>query len=337
MENVCIPTIQDFKMDQSARWCPGCGGHAVLAAVQRALPETGVTKENVVFVSGIGCSSRFPYYINTYGFHGLHGRGAAIASGIKLANPGLSVWLVTGDGDSMAIGGNHFIHLLRRNLDINILLFNNKIYGLTKGQYSPTTPKGSVTKSSPDGTIENPFLPGELAMGAQGNFFARVVDNDLEMMKDVFIQAARHKGTSLVEVLQNCVIFNDDIHAEISSKELREEHQIHLKHGKPMLFGKNREFGLVQEGSKFRVGTIGKDISLEDVLIHDAVNRDDTRHYMLVRMSLPEYPIAMGVIRACRSSVYEDLMYEQMATIQAKSKIRTMDDLLTSGNTFKLE
>jgi len=324
-------------MDQSARWCPGCGGHAVLAAVQRALPETGVTKENVVFVSGIGCSSRFPYYINTYGFHGLHGRGAAIASGIKLANPGLSVWLVTGDGDSMAIGGNHFIHLLRRNLDINILLFNNKIYGLTKGQYSPTTPKGSVTKSSPDGTIENPFLPGELAMGAQGNFFARVVDNDLEMMKDVFIQAARHKGTSLVEVLQNCVIFNDDIHAEISSKELREEHQIHLKHGKPMLFGKNREFGLVQEGSKFRVGTIGKDISLEDVLIHDAVNRDDTRHYMLVRMSLPEYPIAMGVIRACRSSVYEDLMYEQMATIQAKSKIRTMDDLLTSGNTFKLE
>ena len=324
-------------MDQSARWCPGCGGHAVLAAVQRALPETGVTKENVVFVSGIGCSSRFPYYINTYGFHGLHGRGAAIASGIKLANPGLSVWLVTGDGDSMAIGGNHFIHLLRRNLDINILLFNNKIYGLTKGQYSPTTPKGSVTKSSPDGTIENPFLPGELAMGAQGNFFARVVDNDLEMMKDVFIQAAQHKGTSLVEVLQNCVIFNDDIHAEISSKELREEHQIHLKHGKPMLFGKNREFGLVQEGSKFRVGTIGKDISLEDVLIHDAVNRDDTRHYMLVRMSLPEYPIAMGVIRACRSSVYEDLMYEQMATIQAKSKIRTMDDLLTSGNTFKLE
>ena len=337
MENVCIPTIKDFKMDQSARWCPGCGGHAVLAAVQRALPETGVSKEQVVFVSGIGCSSRFPYYINTYGFHGLHGRGAAIASGIKLANPKLSVWLVTGDGDSMAIGGNHFIHLLRRNLDINILLFNNKIYGLTKGQYSPTTPKGSVTKSSPDGTIENPFLPGELAMGAQGNFFARVVDNDLEMMKDVFIQAAHHKGTSLVEVLQNCVIFNDDIHAEITSKELREEHQLHLEHGKPMIFGKNKEFGLIQEGSRFKVGTIGKDIRMEDVLIHDAINRDDTRHYMLVRMSLPEFPIAMGVIRACKSTVYEDLLYNQMAAIQAKSKIRTMDDLLASGNTFRLE
>ena len=232
-----------------------------------------MTKEKVVFVSGIGCSSRFPYYINTYGFHGLHGRGAAIATGIKLANPELSVWLVTGDGDSMAIGGNHFIHLLRRNLDINILLFNNKIYGLTKGQYSPTTPKGSITKSSPDGTIENPFLPGELAMGAQGNFFARVVDNDLEMMKDVFIQAARHKGTSLVEVLQNCVIFNDDIHAEITSKELREEHQLYLEHGKPMLFGKNKEFGLIQEGARFKVVKIGENgIRKEDILIHDAVN-----------------------------------------------------------------
>jgi 2-oxoglutarate ferredoxin oxidoreductase subunit beta len=338
MENVCMPTIQDFKMTQAARWCPGCGGHAVLAAVQRALPETGVTKEKVVFVSGIGCSSRFPYYIHTYGFHGLHGRGAAIATGIKLANPELSVWLVTGDGDSMAIGGNHFIHLLRRNLDINILLFNNKIYGLTKGQYSPTTPKGSITKSSPDGTIENPFLPGELAMGAQGNFFARVVDNDLELMKDVFIQAARHKGTSLVEVLQNCVIFNDDIHAEITGKELREEHQLHLEHGKPMLFGKNKEFGLIQEGARFKVVKIGENgIRMEDILIHDAVNPDDTRHYMLARMTLPEFPIATGVIKACKSTVYEEMLYDQIKTIRSKSKILCMDDLLVSGNTFNLE
>jgi len=338
MENVCVPTIQDFKMPQAARWCPGCGGHAVLAAVQKALPETNVGKEKVVFVSGIGCSSRFPYYINTYGFHGLHGRGAAIATGIKLANPELSVWLVTGDGDSMAIGGNHFIHLLRRNLDINILLFNNKIYGLTKGQYSPTTPKGSITKSSPDGTIENPFLPGELAMGAQGNFFARVVDNDLEMMKDVFIQAARHKGTSLVEVLQNCVIFNDDIHAEITGKELREEHQIYLEHGKPMIYGKNKEFGLIQDGTRFKVVRIGENgIRKEDILVHDAINRDDTKHYMLARMTLPEYPIAMGVIRACKSTVYEEMLYEQIKSIRSKSKILCMDDLLTSGNTFKLE
>jgi 2-oxoglutarate ferredoxin oxidoreductase subunit beta len=337
MENECITTIRDFKMEQPARWCPGCGGHAVLAAIQRALPETGLPKEKIVFVSGIGCSSRFPYYINTYGFHGLHGRGPAIATGIKLANPELSVWLVTGDGDSMAIGGNHFIHLLRRNIDIKILLFNNKIYGLTKGQYSPTTPKGSITKSSPDGTIEDPFLPGELALGAQGNFFARVVDTDLEMMKDVFIQAARHKGTALIEVLQNCVIFNDDIHAEITSKELRDDYQLFLEHGKPMLFGKNKEFGLIQEGTRFKVVKIGENgIRPEDILIHDAHDHDDTKDYMLVRMSRPDYPIAMGVIRSCESSVYDDLLYKQIAAVKAKSPIRCVDDLLTSGNTFSI-
>jgi 2-oxoglutarate ferredoxin oxidoreductase subunit beta len=335
--NHCTLTAKDFKMDQPARWCPGCGGHAVLAAVQRSLPACGKKIENIVFVSGIGCSSRFPYYINTYGFHGLHGRGAAIATGIKIANPSLSVWLVTGDGDSMAIGGNHFIHLLRRNLDINILLFNNKIYGLTKGQYSPTTPKGTVTKSSPDGTIENPFLPGELAMGAQGTFFARVVDNDLEMMTDVFTQAAHHKGTSLVEVLQNCVIFNDDIHREISDKNLREENQLYLRHGQPMLFGKNKEKGIVQSGSKFIVVNIGQNgVRKEDILIHDAYKHDDTRHYMLARMILPEYPVAMGVIRSTESTVYEEALYNQLEHAQYKSVVKTVDDLLTSGNTFRM-
>jgi 2-oxoglutarate ferredoxin oxidoreductase subunit beta len=335
MENTCIPTVQDYKMEKPARWCPGCGGHAVLAAIQRALPETGIEKEKIVFVSGIGCSSRFPYYINTYGFHGLHGRGPAIATGIKLANPDLSVWLVTGDGDSMAIGGNHFIHLLRRNIDIKIIMFNNKIYGLTKGQYSPTTPKGSITKSSPDGTIEAPFLPGELAMGAQGNFFARVVDNDLEMMKEVFIQAARHKGTALIEVLQNCVIFNDDIHAEITSRELRSENQLYLEHGKPMLFGKNKEFGLIQDGTRFKIVKPGENgIRPEDILVHNAIDHDDTKDYMLVRMSRPDYPIAMGVIRACESSVYDDLLFKQMKDIKAKSAVHSMDDLLKSGNTF---
>lgn len=338
MENVCTVSVQDFKMEKPARWCPGCGGHAVLSAIQKALPETGIKKNNVVFVSGIGCSSRFPYYINTYGFHGLHGRGAAIATGIKLANPELSVWLVTGDGDSMAIGGNHFIHLLRRNLDINILLFNNKIYGLTKGQYSPTTPKGSITKSSPDGTIENPFLPGELAMGAQGNFFARVVDNDMDMMRDVFTQAASHKGTSLIEVLQNCVIFNDDIHAEITSKELRKEHQLYLEHGKPMIFGNNRELGLIQECNRFKVVRIGENgVDMEDLLLHNAIDRDDTKHYMLARMSLPDFPVAMGVIRSCEGSVFEEMYYQQMKSAREKSPIKTVDDLLMSGNTFKLE
>lgn len=337
MENNCKTAIQDFKMDKGARWCPGCGGHAVLAAIQRALPETNIDKEKVVFVSGIGCSSRFPYYINTYGFHGLHGRGPAIATGIKLARPDLSVWLVTGDGDSMAIGGNHFIHLLRRNIDIKIILFNNKIYGLTKGQYSPTTPRGSITKTSPYGTIEAPFLAGELAMGAQGNFFARVVDTDLDMMKEVFIKAANHKGTALIEVLQNCVIFNDDVHAEITSKELRYKNQIYLKHGQPMLFGKDKEFGLIQEGTRFKVVKIGENgIRREDILIHNAHDHDDTKDYMLVRMTLPEYPIAMGVIRNCESAVYEDLLYQQMDEIKAASNIKCMDDLLKSGNTFSI-
>jgi 2-oxoglutarate/2-oxoacid ferredoxin oxidoreductase subunit beta len=337
MENNHLATFQDFKTDQAARWCPGCGNHAVLAAVQRAMPETGIDKEKVIFVSGIGCSSRFPYYINTYGFHGLHGRGPAIASGIKLANPDLSVWLVTGDGDSMAIGGNHFIHLLRRNIDIKILLFNNKIYGLTKGQYSPTTAKGSVTKSSPDGTIEDPFLPGELAMGAQGNFFARVADNDLEMMKEVFIQAAKHKGTALIEILQNCVIFNDDIHAEITRKDIRDENRIYLKHGEPMIFGKDREFGLIQEGTGFKVVKIGENgIRPEDILIHNALDHDDTKSYMLVRMSLPHFPIAMGVIRACESGVYEDLLYQQIETAKSNSKIKSVNDLLRSGHTFSM-
>lgn len=333
--NHIVLTPDDFKAEGQVKWCPGCGGHAVLSAMMKTLPEIGIEKENVVFVSGIGCSSRFPYYINTYGFHSLHGRAFPIASGIKLANPGLSVWVVTGDGDSMAIGGNHFIHILRRNIDVNILLFNNKIYGLTKGQYSPTTPKGSVTKTSPEGTLENPFLPGELAMGAQGTFFARVIDTDVQMMKDVFIKAAQHKGTSLIEILQNCVIFNNKAHEEITGKEVREDHQIYLEHGKPMIFGKNKDKGIVLDGWKFKVVEIGKNgIKKEDILVHDTYNTDDTKAYMLSRMELPEFPVAMGVIRDWKSDVYEDLLYDQIKSARETSRIKNVEDLLTSGNTF---
>lgn len=333
-----ISSMDDFVLNQPVKWCTGCGGHAVLKTVQKALPETGISKENVVFVSGIGCSSRFPYYINTYGFHSLHGRGAAIASGIKIAHPNLSVWLVTGDGDSMAIGGNHFIHILRRNINVNILLFNNKIYGLTKGQYSPTTPKGSITKTSPEGTIENPFLPGELAMGAQGTFFARVVDTNPQIMNEVFIKAAEHKGTSLVEVLQNCVIFNNKVHSQITGKEFRDDNQIYLEHGKPMIFGKDRNKGIVQNGSKFMVVEIGKNgVTKDDILVHDAHNPDDTRHYMLSRMTLPDYPVAMGVIRACKSTVYEDILYKQIDEAKEKQKVKTVKDLLHSGHTFEIK
>lgn len=341
-ENTVIPagtlTKDDFKVDQDIKWCAGCGDYAILSAIQTVLAERGGRKENAVFVSGIGCSSRFPYYINTYGFHGLHGRGAAIASGIKVSNPELDVWHITGDGDSMAIGGNHFIHTIRRNIDMNIILFNNKIYGLTKGQYSPTTPRGSVTKTSPEGTIENPFKPGELTMGAQGTFFARIVDTEPKRMREVIMAAAEHKGTSVVEVLQNCVIFNNQIHAEITGRNVRDDHQIYLEHGKPMIFGANRNKGLRKNGTKFEVVTIGENgITEDDILVHDAHDPDDTTHYMLVRMTLPDYPVATGVIRSCHChESYDTLLQQQVEAAKEKSHIKNMDQLLNSGDTLEL-
>lgn len=323
-------TKADFKSDQVVKWCAGCGDFAILSAVQSALVESKVRKEDVVFVSGIGCSSRFPYYMNTYGFHGLHGRGAAIASGLKVANPKLDVWHITGDGDSMAIGGNHFIHLVRRNIDMNVILFNNKIYGLTKGQYSPTTPKGSITKTSPDGTIENAFKPGELVMGAQGTFFARVVDTEPKRMKEVFLEATKHRGTSVVEVLQNCVIFNNKIHSAITGKEVRDDHQIHLEHGKPMIFGNELNKGLTLKGSRLEVVTLGENgITEEDLLVHDAHNPDDTTHYMLVRMTLPEYPVATGVIRSCEcNSTYSAALDYQIKKAQENPKYKSLQELI---------
>jgi len=329
---------KDFKLDTEVKWCAGCGSHAVLSTIMGVLPETGAKKEDVVFVSGIGCSSRFPYYIDTYGFHSMHGRASAIASGVKIANPELSVWVMTGDGDSMAIRGNHFIHIIRRNIDVNIILFNNKIYGLTKGQYSPTTPKGSVTKTSPEGTIENPFQPGELAMGAQGTFFARVVDTNPKMMQEVILQAAAHKGTSVVEVLLNCVIFANEVHNEITGKEVREDNQIYLKHGEKMIFGKDKNKGIRYNCNRLEVVTIGENgITEDDIMVHDATNPDDSLHYNLVSMGLPDFPVAMGVIRATESTVYETMLYDQVKVAREKSKIKTVDDLLKSGNTFRIE
>jgi 2-oxoglutarate ferredoxin oxidoreductase subunit beta len=337
IKNIKQYTRKDFVSDQEVKWCAGCGDFSILSAVQNALPEMGVNKEDFVFVSGIGCSSRFPYYVDTYGVHGLHGRAAAIASGVKVANPKLSVWMMTGDGDSMAIGGNHFIHILRRNIDVNIVLFNNRIYGLTKGQYSPTTPLGHVTKTSPYGTIEHPFKPGELAMGAEGTFYARAVDTNPKMMKEIFIEAEKHKGTSLVEVLQNCVIFNNKTHQEITAKDVRDDHQVYLKHGEKMLFGKEKEKGLVLEGLKLKAVTIGEDgYTMDDILVHDAHDDDPTMSFLLARMSLPELPVAMGVIRAYRTVVYDQALEQQIEEVKAKSKIKNMTDLVNSGHTFSL-
>jgi len=335
-EPVAVSTKEDFKLDGPVKWCAGCGGHAVLNSVKSVLPDTGIEKEKVVFVSGIGCSSRFPYYINSYGFHSMHGRANPIASGIKVSNPNLSVWIVTGDGDSMAIGGNHFIHTIRRNINVNILLFNNKIYGLTKGQYSPTTPKGSITKTSPDGTIENAFMPGELTMGAQGTFFARTVDSDPNMMREVFKAAADHKGTSVVEILLNCVIFANQVHKDITGKDVREDNQIYLEHGKPMIFGKDRNKGLMMKWDKMEVVTIGENgVTEKDLIVHNAKDVDGGKHYRLARMGLPEYPVAMGVIRAVESDVYESQMFDQVQHARKTTKIKNMDELLHSGNVFE--
>ncbi|MBO7571380.1 MAG: 2-oxoacid:ferredoxin oxidoreductase subunit beta [Bacteroidales bacterium] len=335
MEEVQKLTREDFQTAGPVKWCAGCGSYSILAAVQNALPQIGVPKEKIVFVSGIGCSSRFPYYMKTYGFHTLHGRGAAIASGLKSARPDLNVWLATGDGDSMAIGGNHFIHLIRRNIDINVLVFNNKIYGLTKGQYSPTTPYGSITKSSPDGTIENPFKPGELVIGAEGNFFARVIDKEPRNLEKTLIAANAHKGASIVEVLQNCVIFNDKIHESIIGKDVRDENVVMLEHGKPMIFGKERDKGLVLEGADLKVVKIGENgITEKDILVHDMTTKNPSIHYLLAKMT---YPLAIGVIRSVDDATYETKLQEQVDTAVANTKVKTVDQLLHSGQIFEIK
>ena len=342
MNEQCIYTPQDFKSDQEVKWCPGCGDHAILNSVQRAMPEVarelGYSHERFTIISGIGCSSRFPYYMQTFGFHGIHGRAAAIATGVKVANPNLSVWETSGDGDSLAIGGNHFIHAVRRNIDINLILFNNEIYGLTKGQYSPTSKLGKVTKTSPYGTIEHPFTPGELVLGARGTFFARSLDMEIELTKNCLVAAAKHDGTSVVEVMQNCVIWNDKTHAELTDKEVREDRTIVLEHGKPMLFGKNKNKGLILSGLKLVVGEIGVGgVTMKDILVHDAHEQNPGIHMMLVNMKYPEYPVALGVIRDVEDHTYDDEVRDQVLNVQAHTNIRNMDDLLNSGDTWEIE
>jgi 2-oxoglutarate ferredoxin oxidoreductase subunit beta len=336
-------TPQDFKSNQEVKWCPGCGDYAILAAAQRAMPEIcealDYTRERFVFVSGIGCSSRFPYYVSTYGFHGIHGRASAIATGVKVANPSLSVWQITGDGDAMAIGGNHLIHAIRRNIDINILLFNNQIYGLTKGQYSPTSRLGTVTKTSPFGTIEHPFNPGALVLGARGSFFARSLDLDMKLTHEIMIASAKHDGTSVTEILQNCVIFNDKTHSAITDKAFRDDRTIVLRHGEPMIFGKNREKGLMLDKLKIKVVTLGENgVTPADLLVHDAYEPNAGVHMMLVNMSPDEgLPVALGVIRSVKDKTYDDNVRDQVEEIRKTAKIKCMDDLLHSGATWEVK
>ena len=320
-----------FKSDQYVKFCPGCGDHAICMALQKAMAQVGVPTHQTVVISGIGCSSRMPHYLNTYGFNTIHGRGAAIATGVKTSHPELSVWQMTGDGDCLAIGGNHFIHELRRNVDLNICLFNNRIYGLTKGQYSPTSPKGFVSKSSPFGTVERPFIPAELVFGARGTFFARTLDVDMPTTVNCMVQGHQHKGASVIECLVNCVIFNNGTHNWIADREMRAERSIILKHGEKMIFGKEKDKGLALDYSQGLIPQLIV-VSADDerVLIHDATTQDPTLHRMLAMMGAEgdtTLPIALGVIRNVAEDSYDMAVNKQINEVREKSKAKTFDQL----------
>jgi len=329
---------KEFKSDQTVRWCPGCGDHAVLNVLHKALAELGVPPYENVVVSGIGCSSRLPYYMDTYAFHTIHGRGAAVATGLKVARPELTVWQVAGDGDCLAIGGNHFIHEVRRNVDVNLLLLNNKIYGLTKGQYSPTSARGFVSKSSPYGTTEDPFIPAELVFGARGMFFARSIDVELKITQECMVAAANHRGCSVVEVLQNCMIFNNGIHNAITDRSVRADRTIHLEHGKPMLFGAEHQRGIVQDGFGLKAVVVGEDgYTMDDVLIHDAHRQDNFLHQQLAMMDGTDLPVAIGVIRDVEAPTYDASVNEQVDQVVKQHGFKCLRDVIMSGDTWEIE
>ena len=320
-----------FKSDQYVKFCPGCGDHAICMALQKAMAQVCIPTHETVVISGIGCSSRMPHYLNTYGFNTIHGRGGAIATGVKTSHPELSVWQMTGDGDCLAIGGNHFIHELRRNVDLNICLFNNRIYGLTKGQYSPTSPKGFVSKSSPFGTVERPFVPAELVFGARGTFFARTLDVDMPTTVDCMVAGHQHKGASVIECLVNCVIFNNGTHNWIADREMRAERSIVLKHGEKMIFGKEKDKGLALD---YTQGLIPQLIVVsandERVLTHDATLQDSTLHRMLAMMGQEDdttLPIALGVIRNVEEESYDMAVNQQISQVREQSKVKCFDEL----------
>ena len=328
----------DYKSDQPVRWCPGCGDHAILNSLHKAMATIGVAPHMTAVISGIGCSSRLPYYMNTYGFHTIHGRAAAIATGFKVANPEMTVWQISGDGDGLAIGGNHFIHAVRRNIDINMLLLNNKIYGLTKGQYSPTSARGFVSKTSPYGTTEDPFIPAELVFGARGNFFARSIDVELQISQEVLTAAARHKGTSVVEILQTCVIYNNGIHNFITDREHRAERTIHLVDGQKMLFGKNNERGIVRDGFLLKAVELGTDgYTIDDVLTHDARCQSNFLHQQLAMMDGIDLPLAIGVIRDVEAPVYNEELDRQVEEVKAAHGFDSLRSMIMAGETWEVK
>ena len=338
MQDSATYNPSDYKSDQPVRWCPGCGDHAILNSLHKAMAALGVPPHMTAVISGIGCSSRLPYYMNTFGFHTIHGRAAAVATGFKIANPEMTVWQISGDGDGLAIGGNHSIHAIRPKIDINILLYNNKIYGLTKGQYSPTSARGFVSKSSPYGTTEDPFIPAELVFGARGNFFARSIDVELQISQEVLLAAARHNGASVCEILQNCVIYNNGIHSPITDRQYRADRTIHLVHGEKMLFGKEKRRGIVQDGFLLKAVDLDTDpYTIDDVLVHDAHTPSNFLHQQLAMMDGTDLPLALGVIRDVDSVTYNDALQQQVREVQAAHGFDSLRSMIMAGDTWEVK
>ncbi|MGH9761495.1 MAG: 2-oxoacid:ferredoxin oxidoreductase subunit beta [Blastocatellia bacterium] len=330
-------TKKDFASDQEVRWCPGCGDYAILAQVQKSMPELAISREKIVFISGIGCSSRFPYYMNTYGIHSIHGRAPAVATGVKAANPDLSVWVITGDGDALSIGGNHLIHAIRRNLDLNIILFNNRIYGLTKGQYSPTSVLGQKTKSTPYGVIDYPLNPLSVAIAAEATFVARSIDTHTTHLQMVVERAMKHKGVSFVEVYQNCNIFNDHAFDMFAARDVRSERTIELQHGKPLVFGKERNKGVRLRDAHLEVVELGSGFGESDLVVHNEKSPDSYLAFMFGRMEYPDYPVPIGIFRDVEKPTYEDLLTEQVNGAIQKLGPGDLEKLMNSGETWVVQ
>lgn len=331
-----VLTAKDFESDQDVRWCPGCGDYSILAQMKKILPSLEIPREQMVFVSGIGCSSRFPYYMNTYGMHSIHGRAPAIATGLKASRPDLTVFVVTGDGDGLSIGGNHLMHAIRRNLDINIILFNNRIYGLTKGQYSPTSPLGKLTKSSPVGAVDNPIHPLSIAIGCEGTFVARTIDVNIKHLGMILKRAAEHRGTAFVEVYQNCNVFNDGAWQYATDRKLKADNVIELEHGKPLIFGKNRDRGIRLNGLEPEVVELGKGITEDDLLFHDEKLSEPSLAYLLSRMRYPDFPEPIGVFRAVDHPKYDEELNRQIDEARLKNGEGDMNQLFHSGDTWEV-
>ena len=333
-----VLTKKDFESDQDVRWCPGCGDYSILAQTQKTMPDFGVAKEKIVFISGIGCSGRLPYYMNTFGFHTIHGRAATIATGLKGARPDLMVWVITGDGDALSIGGNHLIHAMRRNVDMKMIMFNNRIYGLTKGQASPTSPMGKKTKSTPMGTIETPIIPLNLVAAAEASFIARSVDTHSEHLQEMMHRAGEHSGAAFLEVLQNCNIFNDGAWRDFTDKSVKEDRMLVLKHGEPMIFGAEKNQGIRLNGLQPEVVTIGENgVTVADLWVHDETDPDATRTQILSRMWWPDFPVPVGVFRCVPRPTHDQLLVEQVESAKAARAAKgpvDLQKLLAAGETW---